>query len=103
VVFSRTTALETRRRSEVLLPIMDPQWKILSNLRAKSSGGSKSDAATHPLTAKNLIQVCGDSQLGFVVSPENVGFDPVPHKHTGAWKDWNLYDCRKVRSAPSAI
>jgi hypothetical protein len=103
VVFSRTTALETRRRSEVLLPIMDPQWKILSNLRAKSSGDSKSDAATHPLTAKNLIQVCRDSQLGFVVSPENVGFDPVPHKHTGAWKDWNLYDCRKVRSAPSAI
>ena len=103
LVFSRVTALEVRRRSEVLLPLMDPEWKILSRLRAKSGSGRKSGAATRPLTAKILIQVCGDPQLGFVVSPENVGFDPVPHEHAGVWKDWNLYDCRKVRSALSAI
>jgi hypothetical protein len=103
VVFSRVTALEVRRRSEVLLPLMDPEWKILSRLRAKSGSGRKSDAATRPLTAKILIQVCGDPQLGFVVSPENIGFDPVPHEHAGVWKDWNLYDCRKVRSALPAI
>ena len=98
VVFSRTTALEVRRRSEVLLPLMDPDWKILTRL-AKSDGGRKRGAATRPLTPKNLIAVCADPQLGFVVSRENVGFDPSRHDHAGAWKDWNLYDCGKVRSA----
>ncbi len=102
VVFSRTTSLEVRRRSEVLLPIMDPDWKILSG-RAKSDGGRKKEATPRPLTPKNLIAVCADLQLGFVISPENVGFDPLRHVHTGAWKDWNLYDCRKVRSALPAI
>ena len=98
VVFSRTTSLEVRRRSEVLLPLMDPDWKIMTGL-AKSDGGRKKEAVTHPLTAKNLIVVCADPQLGFVVSRENVGFDPSRHDHAGAWKDWNLYDCGKVRSA----
>jgi hypothetical protein len=101
VVFSRTTALEVRRRSALLLPLMDPDWKILSSLR-KSGGRGKNQAVTRPLTAENLIQVCTDPQLGFVISPEKVGFDPLRHEHAGAWKNWNLYDCRKVRSAPSA-
>jgi hypothetical protein len=103
VVYSRATALEVRRRSDVLLPLMDPNWKILTGLRAKSGSGRKNEATTRPLTPENLIQVCADPQLGFVISPEKVGFDPVRHEHTGAWKDWNLYDCRKVRSALSAI
>jgi hypothetical protein len=101
VVFSRTTALEVRRRSEVVLPLMDPDWKILTGLRAKSSGG-RNNEATRPLTSKNLIQVCADPQLGFVISPVKVGFDSLRHEHAGAWKDWNLYDCQKVRSALSA-
>jgi hypothetical protein len=103
VVFSRATALEVRRRSEVLLPLMDPDWKMLTSLRAKSGSGPKNAATTHPLTPKNLIQVCADRQLGFVISPVKVGFDPLRHEHAGAWKDWNLYDCRKVRSALSTI
>jgi hypothetical protein len=98
VVFSRTTSLEVRRRSEVLLPLMDPDWKIRTGL-AKSKGGRKKEAATRPLTSKNLIAICADPQLGFVISPENVGFDPLRHENAGTWKDWNLYDCRKVRSA----
>jgi hypothetical protein len=102
VVFSRATALEVRRRSEVLLPLMKPNWKMLTNLRARSGNGRNDDAATQPLTAKNLPQVCADPQLGFVISPTNVGFDPLRHEHAGAWKDWNLYDCRKVRSALTA-
>ena len=32
VVFSRATALEVRRRSQVLLPLMDPDWRLLSNM-----------------------------------------------------------------------
>ncbi len=96
VVFSRATAIEVRRRSEVLAPLMDPNWKILTGLRAKP--GFKSE--TRPLTPKNLIQVCADPQLGFVISHDKVGFDPLRHEHAGAWKDWNLYDCRKVRSVP---
>jgi hypothetical protein len=102
VVFSRATALEVRRRSEVLLPLMDPDWKILTSLSAKSGSARKNEATTRPLTAKNLIQVCADPQLGFVISPGRVGFDPLRHEHAGAWKDWSLYDCRKVRSALSA-
>jgi hypothetical protein len=100
VVFSRATALEVRRRSEVLLPLMDPNWKLLTSLRA-ASGGERNKSTTRPLTPEKLIQVCADPQLGFVISPGKAGFEPLPHEHTGAWKDWNLYDCRKVRSAPS--
>jgi hypothetical protein len=102
VVFSRATALEVRRRSEVLLPLMEPNWKILTSLRTRSGNGHNDDAATRPLTARNLPQVCADPQLGFVISPANVGFDPLRHEHAGAWKDWNLYDCRKIRSALAA-
>jgi hypothetical protein len=101
VVFSRKTSLEVRRRSEVLLPLMDPDWKIMTSL-TKSDRGKKKEATTRPLTRKNLIAVCADPQLGFVISPENVGFDPLRHEHAGAWKDWNLYDCRKVRAVRPA-
>jgi hypothetical protein len=102
VVFSRETSLEVRRRSEVLLPLLDPEWKILTRLRSQSAGDRKSRATTRPITAKNLAQVCEDPQLGFVVSSEQVGFGPLRHLRNGAWKDWNLYDCRKVRLRPSA-
>ena len=103
VVFSRATSMEVRRRSEVLLPLMDPDWKILTRLRAKSGVGPGSAAATRPLSTGNLTQVCADPQLGFVISREKAGFEPLRHEHAGAWKDWNLYDCRKVRAAAAAI
>ncbi len=99
VVFSRATALEIRRRSGVLLPLMDPEWKILSRLRSQSSSELKAQPTIRPLTAEKLIHVCGDPQLGFVLSPEKVGFPAVTNVHAGTWKDWNLYDCRNVRSA----
>jgi hypothetical protein len=95
VVFSRDTALEVQRRSQVLLPVMDPNWKILTKLRA-AAGERKSEAPSRPLTALSLKRVCSDSQLAFVISPENIGFDPLSHE-TGVWKGWNLYDCRKAR------
>src|SRR5580658_413368 len=101
VVFSRATSMEVRRRSKVLLPLMDPNWKILTRLRS-AAGGHGADAATRALTAASLRQVCADPQLGFVVSPTDVGFHPIRHDRAGSWKDWKLYDCREVRSAPSA-
>jgi hypothetical protein len=76
---------------------MDPNWKIMTSLRAAASG-HKADAAPLALTAKRLRQVCVDPQLGFVISPIDVGFHPVRHEQAGAWKDWNLYDCGKIRS-----
>jgi hypothetical protein len=103
VVFSRATALEVLRRSGVLAPIIDPDWRILTRLRDNPGLRLRKEAATRPLTHESLIQVCADPQLGFVISPENVEFDPVRHERAGAWKDWNLYDCRKVRLVPSAI
>jgi hypothetical protein len=96
VVFSRATALEVRRRSLVLLPLTDPTWKILSGIR-RHAAKLKDTAPTRPLTADSLVQVCSDPRLGFVISPENVGFDALRHTGEGAWKDWNLYDCRRAR------
>lgn len=97
VVFSRDTALEVRRRSELLLPLMDPTWKILSGIRR---GALKHEDAppTRPLTAQSLMHVCSDPNLGFVISPQDIGFARLRHEHAGAWKDWNLYDCAHIRS-----
>jgi hypothetical protein len=79
---------------------MDPTWKILSGIR-RGSLKHRDDAPTRPLTAERLIHVCSDPKLGFVISPQDVGFDPLRHEHVGTWKDWNLYDCARVRqSAP---
>lgn len=100
VVFSRATAIEIERRSEVLMPLMDPNWKILTSLRAASEN-RRNQKTTRPLTAQRLTQVCADTLLGFVISPKDVGFGPLRHERAGAWKDWYLYDCRKVRSAPA--
>jgi hypothetical protein len=98
VVFARATALEIRRRSQVVLPLEKPNWKIQSSLRDIHESTDKKASNYLPLTAQSLVSVCNDPQLGFVIAKENVGFDPITHTHNGAWKDWNLYDCRHVRS-----
>jgi hypothetical protein len=100
VVFSRATALEVQRRSQVLLPLTDPDWKILTNLRtaASATGSRRLRSAVHPATAKSLIQACADHVLGFVISPENVGFNSLRHDRAGKWQGWSLYDCRNMRS-----
>jgi hypothetical protein len=97
VVFSRTTALEVQRRSQVLLPVMDPNWKIWTKLRT-ASGKHEIDAPSRPLTAASLSQICADRELGFVISEQDIGVDALAHNDTGAWAGWNLYDCRKVRA-----
>jgi hypothetical protein len=105
VVFSRATSLEVRRRSEVLLPLRDPDWKILTSIMEQQSKGAKaasaadSKSASRSLTVEVLIHVCGDSTLDFVIAKEHVGFDPLRHTHPGEFKNWYLYDCRRVRSA----
>lgn len=96
VVFSRATALEVKRRSEVLLPLMEADWKVMSGLRSKSAGHTDRPRA-RALTAQNLLQVCSDPTLGFVFSPIDVGIEHLRHHQAGAWKDWSLYDCRKIR------
>jgi hypothetical protein len=98
VVFSRTTALEVQRRSQILLPVMDPDWKIWSKLRAASSSKQKTDATSRPLTSANLSRICADPQLGYVISPEHLGFDALAHRNAGPWLGWELYDCRKIRT-----
>ncbi len=86
VVFSRATALEVRRRSQVLLPLMDPDWRLLS----------KSSTSVRPLTRERLMSVCRDPQLNFVVAAENIGFEPLRHARAVGPQDWYLYDCRIV-------
>jgi hypothetical protein len=101
-VFSRATAMEIKRRSDVLLPVTDPDWEILTKLRAGAAAQHRVYTATRPLTAKSLMQICSDPQLGFVISQQDVGFEPLRHTHAGPWRDWNLYDCRRLRTARPA-
>jgi hypothetical protein len=97
VVFSRATALEVRRRSQVLEPVSEPDWQILTHIELERTGARKSEPPPRPLTASALESICRDDALGFVIAKENVGFDALPHRHSGAFKNWNLYDCRRVR------
>jgi hypothetical protein len=96
VVFSRATALEVRRRSQVLLPLMEPDWEILSSMARHDHGANSSKAL---LTKDRLIALCQDPELNFVVATENVGFAPRRHTRPGKWQNWNLYDCHRVQSA----
>jgi hypothetical protein len=96
VIFSRATALEVRRRAEVMLPVSDPDWRLFSNMRKARGGAPNPPVPSHPLTGTSLISLCADPRLNFVVARENVGFDPIRHTHSGIWKGWNLYDCRRV-------
>jgi len=103
VVFSPLTAQEVRRRSEVLRPVSEPDWRILTQIEQARAGNGQKGQAPYKLTAAALSAICGDPQLGFVVAAENVGFHPLTHHHPGNWNNWNLYDCRLVRSeAPAA-
>jgi len=97
VVFSRATALEVRRRSQVLLPLMDPDWTLLSNMQ-KSHGDGAARPSSRTLTRQILIKLCGDPELNFVVAKENIGLKAVRHARPGDWHNWNLYDCRQVHS-----
>jgi hypothetical protein len=94
VVFSRATALEVRRRSDVLSPLMFPDWKL-------RGGAGKKEA--NELTRDSLIEICMDAKLKFVIARENLGFDPITHTHDGNWKNWNLYDCRRVHGGLAPI
>jgi len=96
VIFSRATAVEIRRRSEVLSPIEEPDWRLLSR---RATHGGKFDAAALPLTRDRLIKICADPELNFVVAKEDVGFEPIRHHHAGIWDGWNLYDCKKVNAS----
>jgi hypothetical protein len=103
VVFSRATALEVRRRSQVLLPLMDPDWTLLSSMSQAHTSGGESAGSLRPVTRERLASVCRDPQLNFVVAAENVGFEPLRHARSGGQQDWYLYDCRIVNGAsPSA-
>jgi hypothetical protein len=103
VVYSRATALEVKRRSQVLLPMLGPDWQLLSKNLQQSKGQKVERMSSRPLTPESLVSVCTDSVLDFVVAKESLAFDPIRHRASGNWKDWNLYDCRHVRSlAPPA-
>jgi hypothetical protein len=99
VVFSRRTAMEIERRSEVLLPVEDPDWEIMTHLAKARGNHGKAATGSRPLTARSLAEICRDPVLGFVAAVQNVGFDPIQHASRGTWSGWNLYDCERVRVA----
>jgi len=96
VIFSRATATEVRRRAEVLLPMEQQDWRLLSR---RSTHAGKFDATALPLTRDRLVRICKDPVLNFVIARENVGFAPIRHRVPGIWNGWNLYDCRHVNSS----
>jgi hypothetical protein len=98
VVFSRATALEIHRRSDVLSPVMKPDWRVLTQ-RAEKARGKNIEDVRPVLSAESLAAICVDPELGYVVAKEALGFGGVRHTHPGTWKDWNLYDCQRVRAA----
>jgi hypothetical protein len=101
VVFSEKTAAEIRRRSEVLKPVIPPDWRVQSQIQHPDAKKS-TDALTPPsLTAKSLEEICKDGQLGFVIAKDDVGFSPIRHTDGGEYMNWNLYDCRRVRTTSS--
>lgn len=96
VIFSSATAAEIRRRAEVLRPIEEPDWRLLSR---RTVHGGKLVAQALPLTKERLVQICVDPKLNFVVAKEDLGFGlPIRHNWPGPWNGWNLYDCKRVNS-----
>lgn len=99
VVFSRETALEVRRRSQNLLPLMDPDWKYLSNMQS-------THAAKRPMmrsvTRNRIIGVCGDPQMDFVVTAIDVGVESRRHSRPDGGGSWYLYDCKAMRGLSSS-
>jgi hypothetical protein len=104
VVFSQATAQEIRRRSEVLLPVEEPDWQVMSQLArdAHDRENHIKEPEPPPLTAAALRAICRDAQLGFVIAKESLGFDAIPSTGPGEWKDWNLYACSRVRQLTPA-
>jgi hypothetical protein len=99
VVFSSVTAREIVRRSKVLEPVMDPDWRVAAQIE-----NGKSDAEmSHPLTRERLVSICRDPVLDFVIAEESVGFDSLKMTETDPWSGWNLYSCERVRSIPSRV
>jgi hypothetical protein len=99
VLFSRATAAEIRRRADVLAPLEEPGWRIMSFLaRRGGSHGKPRDAdPERPLTVATLVGVCSDPRLGFVVARQALGFGALRNTARGHYQDWYLYDCRQVR------
>ncbi len=97
VVFSRATAEEVMRRSRVLEPLQQPSWKVMTYIARAARGEKVDEEQDLPLTATALIRMCRDAELSFMIARESVGFDPLQHTQPGAYKDWYLYDCRRVR------
>jgi len=98
VVFSRATAMEVKRRSEVLEPLVEPSWKIMTDLAKPASIKPVPEDDFERLSAATLPRLCRETQLDFVIARQFVGFDPLRHTRAGPYKDWYLYDCRHVRS-----
>jgi len=96
VVFSRAAAIEVRRRSEVLRPIMSPDWQLLSNFaKPASAAGARKGVA---LTRDSLALICRDPILDFVIAQGDIGIEPLRRANQEPWRGWNLYRCR-VRPA----
>ncbi len=82
VVFSRTTAMEVRRRADVLRPWMAPDWRLLTkNQQRQNRKKGVKPAAIRPMTATILVGICRDPALGFLVAAKR-RFRSAPQRAT---------------------
>lgn len=93
VIFSRATAMEVLHRSQVLRPIEEPDWRLLS--RRSGSHHGRYDARALPLTRERLAALCAYPDLDFIVAREDVGFAPIRHIRAEDGGMSYLYDCKQ--------
>jgi hypothetical protein len=75
---------------------MTPDWEIRTRLAKHAEHPSELSPPIR-LNAETLAEICSDPKLGFVISPESLGFGALSGIRKGNWKNWNLYECRRVR------
>ena len=102
-VFSRTTAMEGRRRGALVAPFefdsVRRQRRLLEGRRLREierTLGVEVDAAPPP-EAAHLLRLCGESDLDFVVIRQ-----AFPGLYAATDDAWFIYDCAALRQRPDA-
>ncbi len=94
IVFNRQTALEALRRNENIRPL-----SVRDYASTMVWNGGEKILVQPKVTQYDLIKVCQDPLLGFVVfkSPINGAIEVASHKDTQTGQHWYLYDCGMFR------
>ena len=96
VVFSRATALEVKRRSEILLPVESPNWRFLST-RSLSAG-----AKSTPTLPKALTPSTTDGGVPRSAAGLRDGAGYTRHRSAASQRSWQMARLESVRLPKSS-